>query len=98
MEPVDYVKILKNHWKVVVALVLLALVAVYITTPKRATRAYSADAVLYIAAGEISVEASGFGNVRVGARFANSPEVAATVADSVGWTGTPEQLANKVTA
>ena len=49
MEPVDYVKIFKNHWKVVVALVVLALAAVYITTPKKANKAFSADAVLYMA-------------------------------------------------
>jgi capsular exopolysaccharide synthesis family protein len=99
MEPVDYVKILKNHWKVVVALVVLALAAVYVTTPKRATKAYSADAVLYMASGGGEVEGGGgFANVRLAARFVNTPPIPQNVAEELGWTGTPEQLAGKVTA
>jgi len=98
MEPVDYVKILKNHWKVVLALVVLALAAVYVTTPKQTSKAYSADAVLYIASGEVSNDAAGFGNVRMAVRFVNTPEIAQNVASTLGWTGSPEQLANKVSA
>jgi capsular exopolysaccharide synthesis family protein len=98
MEPVDYVKILKNHWKVVLALVVLALAAVYVTTPKQTSKAYSADAVLYISAGEVSNEGSGFGNVRMAARFVDTPSIAQGVASTLGWTGSPEELANKVSA
>ena len=98
MEPVDYVKILKNHWKVVLALVVLALAAVFITTPKQTSKAYSADAVLYISAGEVSNEGSGFGNVRMAARFVDTPSIAQGVASTLGWTGSPDQLANKVSA
>lgn len=98
MEPVDYVKILKNHWKVVVALVVLALAAVYVTTPKRATKAYSADAVLYMASGGDTEVGGGFANVRLAARFVNTPPIPQNVAEELGWTGTPEQLASKVSA
>ncbi|HEY8546790.1 MAG TPA: hypothetical protein VIL36_17135 [Acidimicrobiales bacterium] len=99
MEPVDYVKILKNHWKVVVALIVLALAAVYITTPKQATKAYSADAVLYMASGGGESETGGgFSNVRLAARFVDTPPIPENVAEALGWTGTPEQLAGKVSA
>jgi len=99
MEPVDYVKIFKNHWKVVVALVVLALAAVYVTTPKKANRAFSADAVLYMASGGGEAETGGgFSNVRLAARFVDTPPIPENVAEELGWTGTPEQLAGKVSA
>ena len=101
MEPVDYVKIVKNHWKVVVALVVLALAAVFVTTPKTATKAYSADAVVYMASGsgEAATEgAGGFANVRLAAAFADTPSITENVAEKLGWTGTPDQLADKVSA
>jgi capsular exopolysaccharide synthesis family protein len=75
------------------------LAAVYVTTPKRATKAYSADAVLYMASGGGEVEGGGgFANVRLAARFVNTPPIPQNVAEELGWTGTPEQLAGKVTA
>src|SRR5687767_8996721 len=99
MEPVDYVKIFKNHWKVVFALVCLALVAVYLTTPKKASKAYSADAVLYMASGgDVEEGAGGFSNVRLAARFVDTPPIPQNVAEELGWTGSPEQLAGKVSA
>ncbi|HMG44750.1 MAG TPA: hypothetical protein VK611_25675 [Acidimicrobiales bacterium] len=82
----------------VLALVVLALAAVYITTPKQTSKAYSADAVLFISSGEVSNEGAGFGNVRMAVRFVNSPEIAQSVATALGWTGSPEELSGKVSA
>jgi len=100
MEPVDYLKIFKNHWKVVLALVLLALVAVFITTPKKASKAYSAETIIYLATGDMSTEGSGggFGNPRLVAAFADTSPIPENAAKALGWSGTPTQLAGKITA
>ena len=100
MEPVDYVKILKNHWKVVLALVVVALAAVYMTTPKKASKAYSATTELFLRNGDFSTEGNsgGFANPRLASEFVNSAPIPERAAAALGWTGSPESLGAKVTA
>lgn len=100
MEPVDYVKILKNHWKVVLALVVVALAAVYMTTPKKASQAYSATVELFLRSGDFSTEGNtgGFANPRLASEFVNSAPIPERAAAALGWTGSPESLGAKVTA
>jgi len=102
VESVDYVKILKNHWKVVVALVLLAIVAVFITSPKTPSKAYSAEHVLMLEGASGSQEgAQGFNNLALAAMMAtNDTEdgVPARVAAAIGFDGSPASLAGKIEA
>jgi capsular exopolysaccharide synthesis family protein len=102
VESVDYVKILKNHWKVVVALVLLAIVAVFLTSPKTPSKAYSAEHLLMLNNAPGSQEgASGFNNLALAAMMAtNDTEdgVPARVAASIGYEGKPSDLAAKINA
>lgn len=97
MEPIDYLKILKNHWKVVVALVLLGVVAAYVTSPKDPSRAYSATHLLVL---EQSPEdtTSGVGNPVVAVEMVSGDEVATRVAERITWAGTLEELVAKVEA
>jgi capsular exopolysaccharide synthesis family protein len=102
VESVDYIKILKNHWKVVVALVLLAIVAVFLTSPKTPTKAYSAEHLLMLnnAAGN-QEGATGFNNLALAAMMAtNDTEdgVPARVAATIGYQGKPSDLAAKISA
>jgi capsular exopolysaccharide synthesis family protein len=97
VEPVDYLKILKNHWKVVVALVVLGVAAAYFTSPKDPSRAYSATHLLVL---EQSPEdtTSGVGNPVVAVEMVSGDEVAARVAEAIGWTGSTDDLVAKVEA
>jgi capsular exopolysaccharide synthesis family protein len=102
VESVDYVKILKNHWKVVVALVLLAIVAVFLTSPKTPTKAYTAEHLLMLNNAPGSQEgASGFNNLALAAMMAtNDTEdgVPARVAALLGYDGDPDDLAARIEA
>jgi capsular exopolysaccharide synthesis family protein len=102
VESVDYIKILKNHWKVVVALVLLAIVAVWLTSPKKASQAYSAEHVLMLQNAPGSQEgAAGYNNLALAAMMTtNDTEggVPERVAAAIGYTGDPAELASKINA
>jgi capsular exopolysaccharide synthesis family protein len=102
VESVDYIKILKNHWKVVVALVVLAIVAVFLTSPKSATKAYKAEHVLMLENAPGSQEgATGLSNMALAAMMATNDVkdgVPERVAATIGYTGKPADLAAKVSA
>jgi capsular exopolysaccharide synthesis family protein len=102
MEPVDYIKIFKNHWKVVVALVLLAVVAIFLTSPKSASKAYSAEYVMMLQQAPGSQEgATGLSNIALAAMLATTDSedgVPARVAKDIGYQGKPGDLAAKVKA
>jgi capsular exopolysaccharide synthesis family protein len=102
VESVDYVKILKNHWKVVVALVLLAIVAVFLTSPKQASKAFSAENVLMLQNAPGSQEgATGYSNLALAAMMTtNDTEggVPERVAATIGYKGNPAELAGKISA
>jgi tyrosine-protein kinase len=96
MEPVDYLKILKNHWKVVLALIVVAVVAIYFTSPKTPSKAYTADYKLLLEQGVGGT--SSMANVGTVAELAVNPVVAQGAADALGYQGEPEDLASKVEA
>ena len=96
MEPVDYLKILKNHWKVVLALIVVAVVAIYFTSPKTPSKAYTADYKLLLEQGVGGT--SSMANVGTVAELAVNPVVAQGAADALGYQGEPEDLAGKVEA
>jgi capsular exopolysaccharide synthesis family protein len=96
MEPVDYLKVLKNHWKVVVALVILAAVAVFFTSPKEPSKAYAAEHKLLLEQGIGGT--SSMANIGTVAELALNPVVAERAAAALGYDGEPSDLAAKVDA
>ena len=97
MEPIDYLKILKNHWKVVVALVVLGVATAWFVSPKSPSRAYDATHLLVL---EQSPEdtTSGVGNPVVAVEMVSGDAVATRVATRITWAGTLDELRAKVQA
>lgn len=99
MEPLDYLKIVQRHWKVAVGLIVVALILVYVISPKEASKVYEADHVLLrdLASGEDEGTSSA-DNVDVVGMWATYGEVPARAAEELAFDGTPEELAEDVTA
>lgn len=97
MEPADYLKILKRHWKVAAGLVVVMMLAVLIVSPKQPAKVYEARHTLLrdVASGDDG--ASSVDNPSVVARMATSGEVPQRVAEKVGFEGPPDALAQRVT-
>jgi capsular exopolysaccharide synthesis family protein len=99
MEPLDYLKIVQRHWKVAVGLIVLALIFVYLISPKDQSKVYEADHVLLRDQASGDEEgASSSDNVEVVGMWATYGEVPARAAEELGYDGTPEELAEDVTA
>jgi capsular exopolysaccharide synthesis family protein len=100
MEPIDYLKVVKHHWKVIVALVVLAMAATFFTSPKDPSTAFAAEHKLLreqAATGEGGEDLStSNANPGVVAAFAEAGEVPARVAEAVGWSGDPGEVVNNV--
>lgn len=94
MEPVDYLRILKNHWKVVVALVLIAASAVYLVSPKEASSRYRAQHVLVLESSSGEEEAAAtIANVQVAALRVEDGQVPVRAARILGHEGDEAALA-----
>jgi capsular exopolysaccharide synthesis family protein len=99
MEPVDYLKIIRRHWKVAAGLVALTLVAVFLLSPKQPGKVYEAKHTL------LRDQASGGGtgtsstdNPAVVALWATAGAVPASVKETIAYQGPADALAATVTA
>ena len=102
----DFLRVLRRRWRIVAALLALALVTA-VTVTATSTRIYQADAEVFVSlqdtnAGSTSNAYQGnlFSQERVKsyAKIANSPKVTGPVVTQLGLDLTPEQLAAKITA
>ncbi|MGH9213550.1 MAG: AAA family ATPase [Acidimicrobiales bacterium] len=96
MEPVDYLKIFKNHWKVVAALVVFATAAIYFTSPKTPATAYAAEHKLLLEQGVGGT--SSMANIGTVAELAVNPVVVERAAAALEFDGDPADLAADVEA
>jgi capsular exopolysaccharide synthesis family protein len=96
MEPVDYLKIFKNHWKVVAALVVFATAAVFFTSPKRPDTAFTAEHKILLEQGIGGP--SSMANIGTVAELAVNPVVVERAAEALDYEGGVEELQGKVEA
>jgi capsular exopolysaccharide synthesis family protein len=98
MEPVDYLKVLQRHWKVAAALVVLALVAVYLVAPAKSAEVYEASHTLLRDQASADEESmSSADNANVVGLWATKGEVPARVAQRLAYDGSLEELTESVT-
>ena len=102
----DFLRVLRRRWRIVAALLTLAVVTA-VTVTALSTRVYQADAEVFVSlqdpgSGTTSNAYQGnlFSQERVKsyAKIANSPKVTSAVVTQLGLDLTPEQLAGKITA
>lgn len=80
MEPVDYLKILKKHWKLLTALIIFAVGVVYLISPAEATRSYRAEHLLAVSSTsgeEVSMELDNLTRAELFVATGEVPEAAA---------------------
>ncbi len=99
MEPVDYLKIIKRHWKVAAGLVAITLVAVFLMSPKQPAKVYEAQHTL------LRDQASGEGegtssadNPSVVSLWATRGEVPDRAAKALGFDQPVDDLIAEITA
>jgi capsular exopolysaccharide synthesis family protein len=98
MEPVDYLKVLQRHWKVAAALVVLALVAVYLVAPAKSAEVYEASHTLLRDQASADEESmSSADNANVVGLWATKGEVPARVAERLAYDGSLDELTESVT-
>src|SRR5690606_2868360 len=92
MEPIDYLKVLQRHWKVVVALVVVVLVGVYFVAPTGPATEYEATHRLLRdqASGDEGVSSAD--NPAVVERWVTQGEVPIRVKEVLGYDGSPDEL------
>jgi tyrosine-protein kinase len=97
MEPLDYLKILQRHWKVVAGLVGAVLVIVFFLAPAQPRTEYEATHTLLrdVASGDQG--ASSADNPSVVELWATRGEVPQRVADLLQHDGPPDELTNRLT-
>lgn len=101
MEPAELMRAVRRRWPVVVATVVVAVVAGWLTTRIVPTgppvRNYQATSVI-LADTQTSYGIGGTYNLRTVAALARVGEVPERVADQIGWEGDPLVLAERVEA
>src|SRR5690606_28200477 len=92
MEPLDYLKVLQRHWKVVVALVVVVLVGVYFVAPTGPATEYEATHRLLRdqASGDEGVSSAD--NPAVVELWVTQGEVPNRVKEVLGYSGSPDEL------
>lgn len=97
MDPLDYLKILQRHWKVAAALLAVALLAAFITSPSQPAQVYEAEHILLRdqASGDESTMSAD--NPSVVALWATAGEVPERVAEKLRFSGPVEELAGRLT-
>jgi capsular exopolysaccharide synthesis family protein len=92
MEPIDYLKVLQRHWKVVVALVVVVLVGVYFVAPTGPATEYEATHRLLRdqASGDEGVSSAD--NPAVVELWVTQGEVPIRVKEVLGYDGSPDEL------
>lgn len=102
----DFLRVLRRRWRIVAALLALAMVTA-VTVTALSTRVYQADAEVFVSlqdsgssTGSTAYQGNLFSQERVKsyAKIANSPKVTAAVIKQLNLDLTPEQLAGKITA
>jgi Mrp family chromosome partitioning ATPase/capsular polysaccharide biosynthesis protein len=97
MAPIEYLKTVRRRWKLIAALVIVALALVYWTSPEEVKRNYEATNVMLVES-SAGRGAESSANPQVVALWSTVGEVPKRVADKIGWEGDPARLADKVTA
>ncbi|MGH9118780.1 MAG: P-loop NTPase, partial [Acidimicrobiales bacterium] len=97
MASIEYLKTIRRRWKLIAALVIVALAVVYLTSPEEVDRSYDATHVLLVETGE-GRGGDSSGNPQVVALWATVGEVPRRAAEVIDWEGEPAELAAKVTA
>ena len=96
MEPIDYLRAVRRRWAIVLAAVIVALIAGWLTTeaapPAQATTSYQATAILLAPEG-----ADGLGRDTIAA-LVTIGEVPGRVAEEIDHEGDPRELVARVTA
>jgi Mrp family chromosome partitioning ATPase len=97
MAPIEYLKTVRRRWKLIAALVIVALAVVYWTSPEEVDRRYKANHVVLVESPEGRGSESA-ANPQVVALWTTVGEVPRRVAEAIGWEGDPARLADKVDA
>jgi capsular exopolysaccharide synthesis family protein len=95
MEPLDYLKILQRHWKIVAALIAVVVLAAYFLAPGKPAQEYEARHTLLRETS--SGDLSGADNPGVVELWATRGTVPQRVAERVGHQGSPDALTNRLT-
>jgi len=97
MTPTDYLSIARRHWKLIAALVVVAVAVVYWTSPEKAKGTYEATHIVEVSVDEGRGGGSDTTPEKV-ALYTTVDQVAARAAATLGYDGDPAALANKVQA
>jgi capsular exopolysaccharide synthesis family protein len=97
MAPIEYLKTVRRRWKLIAALVVVALAIVYWTSPEEVDRRYHATNVTLVETTEGRGSESS-ANPQVVALWTTVGEVPKRAAEAIGWEGDPARLADKVDA
>jgi Mrp family chromosome partitioning ATPase len=97
MTPTDYLSIARRHWKLIAALVVVAVAVVYWTSPEKAKGTYEATHIVEVSVDEGRGGGSDTTPEKV-ALYTTVDQVAARAAATLGYDGDPTALANKVQA
>ena len=97
MEPLDYIKILQRHWKVVVGLISIVIVAVFFLAPKAPPPVYEAKHTLIReTASAADGGVSSADNPQVVALWAGAGEVPARVKEALAYSGPVDDLTSRL--
>lgn len=97
MEPLDYLKILQRHWKVVAGLVGAVLIIVFLLAPSQPAPVYEATHTLLREQASGDEGASSADNPAVVQLWATRGEVPERVAEALGHDGPPDELTSRLT-
>ena len=97
MTPTDYLAIARRHWRLIAALVVVAVAVVYWTSPDRARGTYESTYILRVETAEGRSASSGV-TPEVVELYVTVDEVPRRAAAALGYEGDPAKLAAKVTA
>lgn len=94
MEPVDYLKIIRRHWKVAAGLVVVTLLAVFLMSPKQPATVYEATHTLLRdeASGDVDGGGSSADNPSVVSLWAVRGEVPQRVKEVLAYDGAVDDL------
>jgi capsular exopolysaccharide synthesis family protein len=96
MEPLDYLKILKRHWKIAAALVATVMLVVFLLSPSRPATVFEAKHTL-LRESSTAEGGAATDNPSVVALWASRGQVPQRVAEQLGHTGPVDQLINQLT-
>jgi Mrp family chromosome partitioning ATPase/capsular polysaccharide biosynthesis protein len=95
MTPADYLAIARRHWRLIAALVIVALAVVYWTSPDRARGTYESTHIMRVETDEGRSATSSVSPELV-KEYITADEVPRRAAAALGYEGDPRTLANKL--